>query len=265
MDIRLSAIHLYPVKGIRGISVSGAQVEAEGLRHDRRWMVVDAQGQFISQRSQPRLALITGQFDGRRLVLSAPGQDPLELEIPDGSQRLEVTVWHDRLEAAAADPQADRWLSQYLDQYCRLAFMDAACRRPIVSSSGQPTDTVSFADGYPCLMISSASLEDLNSRLADPLPMDRFRPNLVVDGCAAFAEDGWRKIAVGESIFRFTGLCPRCSVTTVDQASGQRDSEEPLTTLFTYRQRENGVVFGVNLVPEQTGSIALGDQVTVLE
>jgi uncharacterized protein YcbX len=188
----------------------------------------------------------------------------LELEIPAGNRRIGVTVWRDHLDAAAADPRADLWLSDFLDHPCRLAFMDEACRRPISSSGGRPGETVSFADGYPCLLISTASLADLNARLADPLPMDRFRPNLVVTGCEAYAEDGWRKIAIGQTVFRFAGLCPRCSVTTVDQTSGLRSSEEPLRTLVTYRQRERGVVFGVNLIPEHTGEITVGDQVTVL-
>jgi uncharacterized protein YcbX len=265
MDIRLSAIHLYPVKGIRGEAPPRAALEPAGLRHDRRWMIVDDQGKFISQRSHPGLALISGNFDGTRLALAAPGRDPLEVEIPDGDRRVGVTVWRDHLDAAAADSHADRWLSDYIDYPCQLAYMDEACLRPISSSGGRPGEAVSFADGYPCLLISAASLADLNTRLADPLPMDRFRPNLVVSGCGAFDEDSWRKIAIGQTVFRFAGLCPRCSVTTVDQASGLRSSEEPLATLATYRQRENGVVFGVNLVPELTGEIALGDQVTVLE
>ena len=240
-------------------------MEAKGLRHDRRWVIVDNEGKFISQRTHPRMALISGFFDGHSLALTAPGQDPLELEVPEGKSRIAVAVWRDQVDAASADPEADRWLSHYLDHPCRLAFMDDACSRPISSPGGLPGETVSFADGYPCLLISNASLADLNGRLADPLPMDRFRPNLVVDGCEAFAEDRWRKMAVGKTVFRFAGRCPRCSVTTVNQASGQRHSEEPLRTLATYRQRESGVVFGVNLVPEKTGLIALGDQVTVLE
>jgi uncharacterized protein YcbX len=264
MDIRLSAIHLYPVKGIGGVTAAQAKVEPEGLRHDRRWMIVDDQDNFLSQRSHPRLALLTGSFDGHKLELAAPGQDPLSLDIPDGRRRITVTVWRDRVDAAATRGDADEWISRYLGQSCRLAYMDEICLRPISSSRGRPGESVSFADGYPCLLISAASLADLNSRLETPLPMDRFRPNLVVDGCDAFAEDGWQKLAIGETVYRFAGLCARCSVTTVDQQSGTRESKEPLRTLATYRQGEGGVVFGVNLVPEKTGAIALGDKVVVL-
>jgi len=264
MDLRLSAIHLYPVKGVRGVTTTRAQVESEGLRHDRRWIIVDDQGNFLSQRSHPGLALLAGRFDGHHLELAAPGQAPLSLDTPDGQRRIEVMVWRDRVDAAAAGHEGDAWISRYLGQTCRMAYMDDSCSRPISSSRGHPGESVSFADGYPCLLVSYASLADLNSRLDTPLPMDRFRPNLVVAGCAAFAEDGWRKLAIGEAVFRFAGLCARCSVTTVDQKSGTRESKEPLRTLATYRQGEGGVVFGVNLVPEKTGIIAIGDKVTVL-
>ncbi len=265
MDIRLSAIHLYPVKGVRAVDATRAYVESDGLRGDRRWVIVDDRGKFLSQRTHPQMALISGQFDGKRLGLTAPGQDPLSLDVPDGKLRLPVTVWKDQVDAAAAGPAADRWLSTYMDHPCRLAYMDEGCRRPLSSAGGLPGESVSFADGYPCLLISTASLAALNSRLDEALPMDRFRPNLVVEGCPSFAEDRWRKIVVGKTVLRFAGLCARCSVTTVDQASGRRRSEEPLRTLATFRQGEKGVVFGVNLVPEKTGEISVGDPVKILE
>lgn len=264
MDLRLSAIHLYPVKGIRGVSVDSAEAEPAGLRNDRRWIIVDEEGNFLSQRSLPRMALVTGSFDGLKLELSAPGRDPMSVNLPDGKRRLQVTVWRDTVAAAAGDPATDEWLSSFLGHSCRLAYMDDSCTRPISSSQGQAGETVSFADGYPLLMISRASLEDLNSRLEAPLPMDRFRPNLVIDGCPAFEEDRWRRIGIGKAVFRFAGLCPRCSVTTVDQQSGLRESEEPLRTLVTYRNTEDGVVFGVNLIPESPGTISTGDEITIL-
>ncbi|MEN8007492.1 MAG: MOSC N-terminal beta barrel domain-containing protein [Candidatus Krumholzibacteriota bacterium] len=265
MDIRLSAIHLYPVKGIRGVSVAAAQVERAGLRHDRRWIIVDERGKFISQRTHPRLALISGNFDGDRLELAGPGREPFQLKVPAGNHRAEVTVWNDRVDAAVAGPQADRWLSAFLDQPCRLAYLDDAAARPITSAAGRPAETVSFADGYPCLLTSTASVTDLNGRLDDPVPMDRFRPNLVVTGTDAFAEDSWAKVAIGEAVFRVAGPCSRCGVTTVDQATGERASEEPLRTLATYRQTAKGIEFGINLVPEREGTISVGDEVRVEE
>jgi len=265
MDIHLSAINVYPVKGIRGIPVPRGFVEPAGLTGDRRWIIVDDHGTFLSQRTQPRLALLTGAFDGTTLKMDGPGQESLVIRVPDGKERIAVRVWRDEVDAAAAPAAADRWLSSFLEHPCRLAFMDDDGARPISSPRGQPGDTVSFADGYPLLLISEASLADLNERLDDPLPMDRFRPNLVAAGCAAFAEDRWRRIAIGEAIFRHAGLCARCSVTTVDQATGIRAGEEPLRTLLDFRQTEAGVVFGVNLVPEKGGVIAAGDPLTVLD
>ena len=265
MDIRLSAIHLYPIKGIRGVSADRARVEKIGLQNDRRWVVVDEEGQFISQRSHPRLARVVGKFQARGLELSAPGRPRLHLDIPGEGPRVKITVWRDRMEAAAADPRADDWFSNYLGQPCRLTYMDDACQRPISSSQARPGESVSFADGYPCLMVSTASLADLNHRLTIPLPMDRFRPNLVIEGCDPFAEDHWQKISLGDVVFRFAGLCARCSVTTVDQESGERKSNEPLQTLARYRHSEKGVLFGVNLIPEGTGIVSIGDKLTILE
>ncbi len=265
MDIRLAAIHLYPVKGIRGISVDRATVESIGLRDDRRWVVVDEEGKFLSQRSHPLLARVVGKFKDEGLALSAPGQPHLHLDFPGAAPRVKITVWRDRVEAAAAGPRADEWFSNFLGQPCRLAYMDETCHRPISSSQARPGDYVSFADGYPCLMVSTASLADLNDRLAIPLPMDRFRPNLVIEGCDPFAEDNWRKFSLGEVVFRFAGLCARCSVTTVDQESGGRLSSEPLQTLARFRHSEKGVVFGVNLIPEGTGIVSVGDKLTILE
>jgi len=265
MEPLLSAINLYPVKGIRAVAVDRALVTPAGLEHDRRWMVVDDRGQFLSQRTHPRLALVTGSTADGRLDLAAPGLPPLHLQVPDGIRRLQVTVWDDQVDAAAADPRADRWLSRFLGRACRLAYLDDPSGRPLSSSHGKAREVVSFADGYPCLLASTASLADLNGRLSDPLPMDRFRPNLVVEGCGAFAEDGWRRLAIGEAVFRFAGLCARCTVTTVDQQTGLSGCDEPLRTLAGYRRQEKGVMFGVNLVPERTGQVALGDRVTVLE
>jgi uncharacterized protein YcbX len=265
MDIRLSAINLYPVKGIRGISAARADVAAAGLVHDRRWIIVDDEGLFISQRSHPRLALLAGDFQDDQLVLSTPDGESRHLETPDGARRIKVHVWNDHVHAAASDPGTDRWLSRFLDHPCHLAYMDDRCVRPISSSGGRPDEEVSFADGYPCLLVSNASLEDLNSRLSTPLPMDRFRPNLVVEGCDAFAEDGWRRISIGDAVFRNAGPCARCSVTTVDQATGVQTSDEPLRTLAAYRKTEKGVIFGVNLVPENSAVLDLGSPLTILE
>jgi uncharacterized protein YcbX len=266
MNITLSAITVYPVKAIRGVPRETAMVETAGLRGDRRWVIVDADGRFISQRTHARLALVRGSQEGSLLLLEAPGAPPLRVDAAERpGLRLQVRIWKDTVDARAGFERADTWLSSYLGQKCRLAFMDARCRRPLKEHLPGGTGTVSFADGYPCLLASEASLADLNARMAVDLPMDRFRPNLVVAGCGAFAEDGWRRLAVGEAEFAVAGPCARCSVTTVDQDSGRSESAEPLRTLATFRCGPDGVEFGVNLTVIRPGRVAVGQPVTILD
>ncbi len=261
MNIVLSGIFVYPVKALRGQAREFSTVEPEGLAGDRRWLIVDPDGRFISQRSEPKLARIAARTDDGQLILTAPDRPDLTVVPPDGRQRQIVTVWRDEVSAATADPHASRWLSDFLGRRCHLVWMDDACRRPISGSGGRDGEQVSFADGYPCLVVSEASLADLNGRLTAVVPMDRFRPNLVVSGCAPFAEDTWARLAIGEAVFRNAGPCARCSVTTVDQQSGRRLAPEPLRTLGAYRRTEKGVIFGVNLVVEKPGRIACGDAI----
>lgn len=264
MNIVLSDICVYPVKALAGFSPPTAQVESLGLAGDRRWVVVDADGRFVSQRTHPRLATVQVRLTDSGLALTTAGMPALDVAQPSGHQRVPVSIWRDEVQGAGAGPRADQWFSALLGEPCRLAWMDDRCCRPLPATAGQPGGQVSFADGYPCLIISEASLADLNRRLADPIPMNRFRPNLVVSGCDAFAEDGWTRLAVGEAIFRATGPCARCAVTTIDQANGNSLAPEPLRTLATFRQVAKGVIFGVNLVVEQVGRIALGDPVQIL-
>lgn len=258
MSIVLEAIYVYPVKALRGVHLQRAEVRPEGLADDRRWVIVGPDGRFISQRSHPILARIGAQVRPRGLILTAPDQPPLPVDRPAGGDRIAVQVWRDEVSAAAA-PAADRWLTQVLGERCRLAWMDSACRRPLTGTAGN----VSFADGYPCLLANKASLADLNARLNSPVPMNRFRANLVVSGAPAFAEDAWSRVTIGQAILRSAGGCARCQVTTVDQDSGRTDGPEPLRTLATYRQRDGGVVFGQNLVVERPGWLQIGDRVEI--
>jgi len=268
MSIRLSQLFVYPVKALGGVARDRAEVQFAGLAHDRRWVVVDPAGRFISQRTHPALARITTRVTQNGLTLMAAGQQPLDLMAPDGTRRRRVSIWHDEVQAAAADPSADDWLSTFLGEQCHLAWMDEQCRRPISSAAGRDGEQVSFADGYPCLLVSEASLTDLNHRLARPVPMNRFRPNLVVAGCDSFAEDRWTHLTIGDVHFRAAGPCTRCAVTTVDQATGRTDASEsvpgePLRTLATFRKSAKGVDFGVNLVVERPGRIQVGEIVQV--
>ncbi len=261
MSIQLSGICVYPVKALAAVAVTEAVVQPEGLTGDRRWVIIDANGNFLSQRQHGSLARIQQDQQPTGLTLTADGFPPLELAPPYANNRRTVRIWSDEVNAAAAPPEADRWLSEYLSEPVHLAWMDSACHRPITSSGGQPGESVSFADGYPCLIVSEASLADLNGRLERPVPMNRFRPNLIISGCDSFAEDSWSHLTIGGVRFRNAGPCARCSVPTVNQISGEIDGPEPLRTLATFRQHEKGIIFGTNLVAKNGGTIRVGDRV----
>jgi uncharacterized protein YcbX len=263
--LTLSALNVYPIKSAAGISVSTARVDARGLAGDRRRMVVDENRSFLTQRTHPRLALVSVAGDGDRLILAMPGLPPLTVATPpDDEAPVQVQVWNDECDAMPAGRDAASWLSRLLGQSCELVYMPERSHRPVAPRASAPSAEVGFADAYPFLLISEGSLEDLNRRLADLLPMNRFRRNLVVRGCAPYGEDGWGHIRIGGIQFRVVSPCSRCATTTVDQATGVR-SREPLATLATYRRIGNPVMFGQNLVHEGTGELAVGDEATVLD
>lgn len=235
------------------------------MRGDRRWMIVDAQGQFVTARKNPRLVLVRARAQAASLLLSAPGMPDQDLQpATDGSQ-MRVTVWGDDVIARAAMDTADAWISQYLGFPARFVFMDEGVERAVDPKYAKPGDVVTFADGFPLLLITQAALDLLNSKLSNPLPMLRFRPNLVVSGTEAHAEDGWRSIRIGGIPFDLVKPCIRCVLTTVDPDSGTFDAAgEPLRTLLGYRRTAKGIAFGQNLIPRGTGTIALGDAVEVI-
>ena len=263
MTGQLSGLFIYPVKSLGGIAVPAAGIEARGLAGDRRWMVVSADGRFQSQRQEPRLALVSVAAAPAGWTLTAPGQAPLHLNAAETGPRRAVQVWQSQLPAAAAPAEVDRWLSDFLATPCHLVHLPEDVVRPVTSAAGHPGDEVSFADGFPYLLTSTASLEDLNGRLQTPVGMERFRPNLVVSGPPPFREDRWQSIQIGAITFRMAKTCPRCQVINVDPRTGRRGSE-PLATLARYRRRDDGVMFGINLVAENSGQLALGDPLRVL-
>ena len=263
----LSAIHIHPVKSCAPLALDAARVEARGLEHDRRFVVVDGDGRFLTGRQLPRLTLLRAVPLAGGLRLQAPGLPSLELAAPEGNpERLAVTVWRDRVDAAACDPAADAWLSRFLGQPVRLAYMDALASRPVDPAHARAGDEVGFADGYPLLLLSQAALDALNARLARPVPITRFRPNLVLAGCAPHAEDGWRRIRIGALDFDLAKPCTRCVFTTVDGELGAYAADgEPLATLKSYRRTPQGVTFGQNLIARGHGVLRVGDPVAVLE
>ncbi|MFF3564830.1 MOSC domain-containing protein [Streptomyces sp. NPDC002574] len=270
---RLSALHVYPVKSAGGVPLSRATVEPWGLAGDRRWMLVDAAGKFVTQREQPRLALARAEsLPHGGLLLHAPGQDPLVVDVPTPGATVPVTIWRDKVEAVTAGVAAAAWFGAYLGMEVTLVHLDdPARRRPVDPDFGRPGETVSFADGFPLLLTTQASLDALNGLIAGgdhahegPVPMNRFRPNAVLTGTEAWAEDTWRRIRIGEVEFRVVKPCGRCVVTTTDQRTAER-GKEPLRSLARHRRIGAGLVFGQNVVPLGTGTLRVGDALSIME
>ena len=266
--MKVTEINIYPVKSTRGIALDETDVVPRGLPWDRRWMLVDADGRFITARDHPKLAMVQTEVGEDQLAVAVSGRHPLQLPLrPRSSETTPVMIWKDRCSAVRVGAEADAWFSDYLGLPCSLVQMTDELVRGVNPDYGQPGDEVSFADGFPLLLISEASLNDLNRRLDRPVTMRRFRPNLVVDGELAYAEDRWRRLRVGEVEFEGVKNCSRCVFTTIDPDTGTKHpAQEPLRTLSTYRRRpEGGVYFGQNLVPRSAGRIRVGDAVEVLE
>ncbi len=269
----LSELYLYPVKSLAGIQVTSWELDAFGLRFDRRWMVVTPAGKFMTQREFPQMAKIHPKLEPGangevRLRLWHPELGECEVPAVRDCPRVRVVVWHDEVEAVAIDPAVDAWLSQALGVPCRLVFFpDTVCRQ-IDLRYASPGERVAFADGFPLLLIGQGSLAELNLRLIAKgklqVSMRRFRPNLVVAGASAHAEDSWSRIKIGEVVLRVVKPCSRCVITTVDPERGEFAGKEPLATLAAYRKRGNKIYFGQNLIHENLGSLRVGEQVQVL-
>jgi uncharacterized protein len=255
----LSGLFIYPIKACAGIALDRASVVERGLALDRRYMLVDRAGTFITQREVPRLCLVATALDDSRLILSAPGRPTLALPqaLQDG-ERVACRVWEDT-GSALCSAEGSRWFSDFLHDDVRLVYMPDSERRAVNPKRARSSDIVSFADGYPLLVISEASLADLNSRLDEPLDMRRFRPNLVLSDCEPFAEDRFNTLSIGEVSFRAVKRCDRCSVTMVDPTSAER-GKEPLRTLARYRLEDGKVWFGMNLIHDGPGELRVGDR-----
>ncbi|MEX0733637.1 MAG: MOSC N-terminal beta barrel domain-containing protein [Steroidobacteraceae bacterium] len=247
---RIASLHIYPVKSCRGIDVESTLMTPTGPEWDRRWMIIQPPDQFITQRSHPRLATITVAIGDGKLCLSAAGHAPLALDVNHPGESRRVRIWDDACLGIDAGDEAAAWLSRVLDDTVRLVRVDpAAPRLANPKYAGSQPQPVTFADGYPILMISNESLAELNRRLPEPIPMARFRPNLVIEGVPAHAEDAMTLYRSGPVVLRGVRLCTRCAVTTTDQLSGERDPhQQPLRALGKYRHDYTlkGVTFGQN-------------------
>ena len=265
--MRLVEIRRYPVKSLRGHALKEAMIEPIGIAGDRRWMIVDETGRFLTQRQIPKLAQIDVELTPGGVTLRHDRHGALTIAVPDKDAALEtVTVWRDAVKARSAAAARD-YLSSFLGRPVDLVYLDNVAARPVNPAYGRGDDRVSFADGFPLLIVSTSSLDDLNRRLDAPVPMDRFRANLIVAGAPAWAEDSWRRIRVGGLTARIVKPCSRCTVPTLDPLTDERPhGNEPIDTLAGFRRgAEGGVMFGQNAVPDKFGRIAVGDEVEVIE
>jgi uncharacterized protein YcbX len=251
---RITSLHIYPVKSCRGIEVDAVLMTPTGPEWDRRWMIVTADNQFITQRSHPKMATISVAVSDGELRLSVEGRAPLTIDVDHAGDSRRVTIWNDECLGIDAGDEAAAWLSDVLGDQFRLVRLDPALPRLAKPKHvGPAPHPVTFTDGYPILMISSESLADLNHRVAEPIPMARFRPNVVIEGVAAYAEDAMTLFRFGPIVLRGVKLCTRCSVTTTDQVTGARDAhQEPLRALGKYRHDYvlKGLTFGQNCTVE---------------
>lgn len=266
--MHVASLHLYPLKSARVIDLTSAELEPRGLAGDRCWLIVDETGLFLTQREEPRLACLTVKLTGAGLMLSAPDQPALVVPCPgDGAAVLNVEVWRDKVQARLA-PEATAWLTAWLGRPFHLVWLPDHWSRPTSAEWTPGGGNVGFADGFPILITNTASLADLNQRLSEPVPMNRFRPNIVIDASEPWAEDVWHIVRIGDTELELVKPCTRCVMTTTDQITGNRPGHEPLRTLQRMRKsaepRVTGALFGWNAVPRRLGTIRVGDPAEVL-
>ncbi|MDX1344258.1 MAG: MOSC domain-containing protein [Sedimenticolaceae bacterium] len=264
MTIRLSQLYIYPVKSMAGIPLETGELDAMGLKHDRRWMLVDRDGRFMTQRTHPHMVLIRPAILDDRLVLTNSKGELHEVPgIEQAEERIPVQVWKDQVRAHRLSSATDAWLSREIGEPCRLVQIADDEIRQCDLAYAKEGDRTGFSDGFPLLLLSEGSLGQLNNRLRNPVAMIRFRPNLVVSGCEAHAEDNWREIRIGDIGFRLVKPCSRCPIPTVNPLTGKKEGPEPLKTLMSYRRRDNKVWFGQNLVHEGRGLLRINMPVTI--
>jgi uncharacterized protein len=260
-EIIVTQLNIYPIKSTAGISLQTSVVEKTGLHADRQYMLVDSVGKFITGRQFPQLTQIQTCIDHESLVVQARGMPTLLISANQpATKTLGVNIWRDDCQAESLGAEFDEWFSAYLQTECSLVRIPAHQPRQVDPAYAAEHDVVSFADGFPILIISQASLDDLNQRLEQPVTMANFRPNIVVSGCEAYAEDEWHSFEIGNIKLKAVKPCSRCIFTTVDPETGMKNAlHEPFNTLKSYRQKQGKVFFGQNLIPQNCGQICVGD------
>lgn len=260
----ISELYIYPIKSLGGISLTQAEVTDRGFKYDRRWMLVDEHNRFLTQREFPQMALLKVHLENDGLLVTCPLKDPIKIPFKLNNQiKQEVAIWDDTCKGVFVSHEMDNWFSEALQLKCRLVYMPDDTHREVDQRYAREGMITSFSDAYPFMMIGQTSLNDLNNRLADRLPMDRFRPNIVFTGGQPYEEDLMNHIQIAGIDFFGAKLCARCVLTTINQQTGVK-AKEPLKTLASYRLKNKKIMFGQNLIHEGTGIIAVGDTITTL-
>lgn len=262
--IEVSELAIYPVKSTAQIKLLKSNVDDFGLTHDRRFMIVDGNDRFLTQRQQARMCLIKTELIDNGVCLQAPGMQEIKISTQGLDKKRSVIVWKDHCVSNDCGDEVAAWLSEFLALECRLVFFPADEVRIVDQGFAQPDDKTAFSDGFPLLLTSESSLADLNNRLSVPITMSRFRPNLVIRGCDAYAEDSWQRIKIGAMTFRVVKACSRCVIPNIDPATAER-SLEPGKTLAGYRKRGNRIYFGQNIIPDGPGCLEVGMLVEILD
>lgn len=263
-ELQVSELIIYPVKSTGHISLQQTKIDNFGLIDDRRWMLVDEQGDYISQRKHPRLCLIKTSLEPDGLILRAPEMPDFRVTNDQRSDRITVTIWDDKCSAVDCGDEVAAWLKDFMGQNSRLVYFPENEKRQIDQQYGRLGEYTAFSDGFPILLISQGSLDDLNNKLDKPVPMIRFRPNIVVSGCEGFAEDNWKRIKIGSIELRIVKPCSRCIIPNIDTVTAKR-GKEPAYTLSQYRKRDNKIYFGQNVIATDIGQIAVGMPVEIIE
>ncbi len=267
--ITISSLTIYPVKSLAGISLQSSELTRMGLKYDRRWMVVSPEGEFLTQRKKPQMALIKTAIKDGQLVLSKKGMNDqiIPFENNTSTKQMSVTIWQDTVLASLVGNESDVWLSNALGFLCHLVYMEDDTLRQCNLDYAQKDDQTGFADAFPILFISEASLNNLNAHLIksgkETVGMRRFRPNVVVSGCEAHAEDTWKSFQVAKIPMKGVKMCDRCILTTVDPDKGERSGNEPLMTLAKYRKFASKVYFGMNVIHQELGLLKIGDELRI--
>jgi uncharacterized protein len=264
--LSLSEIWIYPIKSLGGIRLNTARIMEKGIEYDRRWMLVDENGQFLTQRVLPQMSLFKLSIEEDKIIVvkknPAIKPDTIHLntrEEPKG-KTMHARIWNDDVQVAEVDPEISKWFSAQMGFTCSLVSFPEHNPRLVDPNFNVNNENVSLADAYPFLVIGKSSLDDLNNRLEHPVPMNRFRPNFVVIGGDPYEEDNWKNFRIGDNRFVGVKKCGRCVLTTVNQDTGEKGTE-PLFTLSSYRKENNKVNFGQNLIALDYKQVREGDSV----